>query len=254
MVKKEEEKCIKLLEKKDQVDNVQPTQKHEDPLSKRQPPSLQTVRPIAPVVSRSSVLLRPRLAVATQVIPGVPVHPSLQNRPNRLVNTPTSDPVLPSPTNSSFSSYSPLLVSPQYAPSGSGSSSSGQPPSPGASDHTMTSPSTSATPSLWPLPLVRIDNRPSMSGIESSQLPGEYTLNNGYLDVSQPGNPRLVRGFSVYPTYPSYPTHGNHIYSIPESLQETLINRDVKEEEKEFDTNEWLNLDYITEQERNHPN
>lgn len=69
--------------------------------------------------------------------------------------------------------------------------------------------------------------------------------------VGPPHSPALG-GISFNPYYPPYTVEGDHMLQLQTLSQGSLAVDQVKEEEKEIDTDEWLNNDYIMSQENNY--
>jgi hypothetical protein len=236
---------------------------------------------ITPLDVESGSMILPLATSIATTPPGYPgpVRPSLQSRSSSsslaLVHDDWAvtshlesigDIVLPSPTEtfaSSFDSYSPLhsnspsprfffadsnpIYQQQYSPY-SASSNGSDVYLPDASHPGMASSSTLVTPT-------HADFGPYM---QSSFRASEVTLveQSPHFDFhQQPGTPvgtpysPALRGISFNPYYPPYTVEGGHMLQLQALSQEPLAVHQVKEEEKEINTDEWLNNDYIMSQE-----
>jgi len=158
------------------------------------------------------------------------------------------DAVLPSPTDtfaSSFDSYSPIRSN-SSSPRFFFADSNIIYQHPG-----MASSSTLVTPTG---PEFDLYMQPSFRSSEATlveQGPKSDFHGQPATPVGLPHSPALG-DISFDPYYPPYTVEGGHMLQLQAFSQEPLAMHQVKEEEAEIDTDEWLNNDYIMSQENNY--
>lgn len=242
-----------------------------------------------PAVGSTSVIPLPTMSIDNISLHSRPIHPSPQRElsSNSLTivhngwtvpshSDHTANIILPSPTEtsaSSFDSYSPShsnSASPRfYFPDSNSatqqqysqnsvSSGSSDGYSPKTSHSGMATSSTVFTPT-WSSHLhlgVYVHTPIAYTSSEVNLVHQNPTF--GFHHYSQPGtsvgspySPALVQGISVNPnvTYSPYTTERGHMLQFQGPSQGPVAIHQVKEEEREIDTDEWLDNDYIMSQE-----
>lgn len=258
------------------------------PLKCAPEPSSQIPYPLLPSIAPKSVALPPRRLRSQESVPHVSTpRVQLDHSTRNLVAPQHEEPASPnsetdlwSPTesfDSSVNAYSPTFcpspglyypstesivdVEPeeyqQMTPLGSHSGLVSPSLSPNVAYSPVADLPPPYTPVWQPRPYLSGHNRVFTEYKNLAQIPISYTSAPGSRYTSHPGQPVYIPtptvappAISTYPHYMLFGTSESYAYFMPESSQQTLVARGIKEERKEPDPYEWLDNDYITAQER----